>query len=75
MLMAEDADFAKRLKEWGKKNNKKYGTIKNGMITSCRRFDAYGDWGLLKNPRVILAYLNGTDQKYADRTYYENQVR
>lgn len=27
MLMAEDADFAKRLKEWGKKNGKKYGTI------------------------------------------------
>lgn len=23
MLMAEDADFAKRLKEWGKKNGKK----------------------------------------------------
>ncbi|MFJ9462048.1 glycosyltransferase [Viridibacillus arvi] len=75
MLMAEDADFAKRLKELGKKNNKKYGTIKNGMITSCRRFDAYGDWGLLKNPRVILAYLNGTDQKYADKTYYEDQER
>ena len=28
MLMAEDADFAKRLKEWEKKNNKKFGTIK-----------------------------------------------
>ena len=48
MLMAEDADFAKRLKEWGKRNNKKFGTIKNGMITSCRRFDTYGDWALLK---------------------------
>ena len=28
MLMAEDADFMKRLKEWGKRNNKKFGTIK-----------------------------------------------
>lgn len=55
--MAEDADFAKRLKEWGKRNNKKFGTIKNGMITSCRRFDTYGDWDLLKNPKVILAYI------------------
>ena len=62
MLMAEDADFAKRLKEWGKRNNKKFGTIKNGMITSCRRFDTYGDWALLKNPKVILAYLKGNDQ-------------
>lgn len=75
MLMAEDADFAKRLKEWGKKNNKKFGTIKNGMITSCRRFDTYGDWTLLKNPKVILAYLKGNDRKYADKTYYDNQER
>ncbi|PES61591.1 glycosyl transferase family 2 [Bacillus cereus] len=75
MLMAEDADFAKRLKKWGKQNNKKFGTIKNGMITSCRRFDKYGDWALLKNPKVILAYLKGKDKKYADKTYYDNQER
>ncbi|MGE7874034.1 glycosyltransferase [Bacillus paramycoides] len=75
MLMAEDADFAKRLKELGKQNNKKFGTIKNGMITSCRRFDKYGDWALLKNPKVILAYLKGNDKKYADKTYYDNQER
>ena len=75
MLMAEDADFAKRLKEWGKKNNKKFGTIKNGMITSCRRFDTYGDLALFKNPKVILAYLKGNDRKYADKTYYDNQER
>ncbi len=75
MLMAEDADFAKRLKKWGKRNHKKFGTIKNGMITSCRRFDTYGDWALLKNPKVILAYLRGNDKKYADKTYYDNQER
>ncbi|MGN7896325.1 glycosyltransferase [Bacillus sp. 22475] len=75
MLMAEDADFAKRLKEWGKKSDKKYGTIKNGMITSCRRFDKYGDWALLKHPKIILAYLKGNDKKYADKTYYDNQER
>jgi len=75
MLMAEDADFAKRLKELGKKNGKKYGTIQNGMITSCRKFDKHGDWVLVKRPKTILAYLNGKDQKYADETYYENQHR
>jgi len=75
MLMAEDADFAKRLKKWGKRNHKKFGTIKNGMITSCRRFDTYGDWALLKNPKIILAYLRGNDKKYADKTYYDNQER
>ncbi len=75
MLMAEDADFAKRLKEWGKKNGKKYGTIQNGMLTSTRKFDKHGDWVLLKRPKIILAYLKGTDQKYADEAYYENQDR
>lgn len=75
MLMAEDADFAKRLKSFGKKNGKKYGTIQNGMITSCRKFDKHGDWTLLKRPKIILAYLNGTDEKYANEAYYENQDR
>ena len=75
MLMAEDADFAKRLKVWGKKNGKKFGTIKNGMITSTRKFDKHGDWMLLKKPKVIWSYLKGTDQKYADKAYYENQDR
>ena len=45
------------------------------MITSCRRFDTYGDWTLLKNPKVILAYLKGNDRKYADKTYYDNQEK
>ncbi|QDQ03019.1 glycosyltransferase [Lysinibacillus fusiformis] len=75
MLMAEDADFAKRLKQWGKKNGKKYGTIKNGMITSCRRFDKHGDWVLLKRPKMIIAYLKGNDRKSADEAYYEDQGR
>ncbi|WP_274310121.1 glycosyltransferase [Solibacillus daqui] len=75
MLMAEDADFAKRLKEWGKKKGKKFGTIQNGMITSTRKFDKHGDWVLLKRPKMILAYLKGKDQKYADEAYYENQDR
>ncbi|WKT79485.1 glycosyltransferase [Lysinibacillus fusiformis] len=75
MLMAEDADFAKRLKVWGKKSGKKYGTIQNGMITSSRKFDKNGDWILLKRPSIILAYLKGNDRKYADEAYYENQDR
>lgn len=75
LLMAEDADFAKRLKVWGKKKGKKYGTIQNGMITSSRKFDKHGDWVLLKRPKLILAYLKGTDKQYADEAYYENHDR
>ncbi|OPA73528.1 glycosyl transferase family 2 [Paenibacillus selenitireducens] len=76
MLMAEDADFAHRLKKWGKQQHKKYGTIKKAqMITSCRKFDKYGDWGVVKKPSIIWAYLKGTDRTYADETYYEDQGR
>ncbi|MFC5703409.1 glycosyltransferase [Cohnella faecalis] len=76
MLMAEDADFAHRLKKWGKRQGKKYGTIKKAqMITSCRKFDKHGDWALVKQPSIIFAYLRGTDKDYADKTYYENQGR
>lgn len=75
LLMAEDADFANRLRKWGKQNHKKYGTIKKAlMITSCRKFDRLGDW-YLANPKIISAYLKGTDKSLADQEYYENQVR
>ncbi len=76
MLMAEDADFACRLKKWGKQNGKKYGTVKKAiMTTSCRKFDAGGDWILVKRPWLVLAYLKGTNRKYADETYYEMEYK
>ncbi|GIP28894.1 glycosyl transferase [Paenibacillus sp. J23TS9] len=72
MLMAEDADFASRLKKWGKQNGKKYGTVTKAiMTTSCRKFDQGGDWYLFLHPWIVLAYLKGKDRKYADQTYYE----
>lgn len=76
MVMTEDADFASRLKKWGKQNGKKFGTIKKAlMYTSCRKFDQGGDWLFVKHPRFILAYLKGTDPIAADKAYYENQGR
>ncbi|MFD1772870.1 glycosyltransferase [Paenibacillus rhizophilus] len=76
MLMSEDADFARRLKTHGKRCGKKYGTLtKAYMITSCRKFDREGDWFLVKHPKLILAYLKGTDLRHADQAYYENQGR
>lgn len=59
----------------GKKKGQKYGTIQNGMITSSRKFDKHGDWVLLRRPKLILAYLKGTDKHYADEAYYENHDR
>ncbi|MBE9916800.1 glycosyltransferase [Paenibacillus donghaensis] len=72
MLMAEDIEFASRLNKWGKRNGKKYGTVTKAlMTTSCRKFDQFGDWCLVKNPGIVRAYLKGNDRAYADMTYYE----
>ncbi|MEK0315769.1 glycosyltransferase [Cohnella sp. 56] len=77
MLMAEDADFASRLKSLGKRSGRKYGTLrKTKMITSCRKFDAGGDWVLVKRPSIVRAYLNGKDTQQAEEAYYgENAPR
>ncbi|PFW88297.1 glycosyltransferase [Bacillus pseudomycoides] len=71
LLMAEDAEFAMRLKKYGKIHGKGFTTIKKAyMTTSCRKFDEHGDWTLVKRPQIILAYLKGTNKKYADELYY-----
>ncbi|MBL7670311.1 MAG: glycosyltransferase [Bdellovibrionaceae bacterium] len=72
MLSIEDLDFAKRLKEYGKSQGKKYGTLwKSHIITSCRKFDKFGDWYFFKNPKVVRALFQGTDQESTNRFYYE----
>lgn len=72
--MAEDAEFAMRLKKHGKTCGKRFATIKKAyMTTSCRKFDEHGDWTLLKRPQIIFAYLKGTNTKYADELYYEKE--
>lgn len=51
-------------------------TIKKAhMIISCRKSGHAGDWILVRRPQLILAYLRGTDQRYANEAYYENQKR
>ncbi|UCH20215.1 MAG: glycosyltransferase [Deltaproteobacteria bacterium] len=72
LVSAEDIDFAKRLKSYGKKLGKRFKTItKAQIITSCRKFDTFGDWCLFKNPRLVWKILRGHDQKAADDFYYE----
>ncbi|WP_442602018.1 glycosyltransferase [Paenibacillus sp. KN14-4R] len=77
MLMTEDADFAKRLKQWGKKNGKLFGIIRKAtLFTSTRKFDTLGDWAIFKNPKIIMGYwTGGKNQKAADLAYYEDQKR
>ena len=45
----EDAATAKKLKAYGKKRGKRYGTLKkNHLINSTRKYDDMGDWMYLK---------------------------
>ena len=67
----EDIDFGKRLQTYGKGNRKRYGTIRNAhIVTSCRKFDQFGDWYFIKKPWVVYRVFK-KDRKQADRFYYD----
>ncbi|TWH46235.1 glycosyltransferase family 2 protein [Sporomusa sp. KB1] len=71
-IMAEDADFALRLKEHGKALGKTYGTITKAHITtSSRKFDMFGDWVFVIKPQILFAYHNGRNRKCSDEFYYD----
>ncbi|MCZ6651143.1 MAG: glycosyltransferase [Acidobacteria bacterium] len=73
LVCAEDVDFAVRLKKLGRATSRRYGTIWKGyMTTSCRKFDQYGDWFLVRNPRLVYDIFHQS-QKTADRLYYDQR--
>ena len=73
LICVEDADFGKRLKRYGKACGKRYCTIRKAhIITSCRKFDQFGDWYIFKNPTVLYR-LYKQDQAWADQFYYNTR--
>ncbi|HEV7998846.1 MAG TPA: glycosyltransferase [Planctomycetaceae bacterium] len=73
-VSVEDLDFADRLKIYGKLQGKRYGTIwRDYIITSCRKFDQFGDWYLVLNPGFVRRIFSGRSQKDADNFYYDVQ--
>lgn len=71
-VSVEDYYFALKLKAYGKKKKLKYGTIMQEYITtSCRKFDQFGDWYLLRNPNLVKELFKGTNQKAANGFYYD----
>jgi glycosyltransferase involved in cell wall biosynthesis len=71
-VSAEDYYFAIKLKTYGKLKGLKYGTIKRAhIVTSCRKFDQFGDWYLFKNPRLVMEIFKATGRKAADDFYYD----
>jgi glycosyltransferase involved in cell wall biosynthesis len=72
LVSVEDLDFALRLKAHGQARQQRYGTIwRQGITTSCRKFDTFGDWYLFRNPRLVKAIFAGTDRRAADHFYYD----
>lgn len=68
----EDLDFAHRLSALGEKRGLKYTTAwKTAITTSCRKFDMFGDWYLVRNPGIVRALFTGIDQKSANQFYYD----
>lgn len=69
---AEDIDFARRLKKLGRETGRKFTTLwRAPIITSCRKFDRFGDWFFIKNPLMAIKLLRGKDRRYADIVWYD----
>ncbi|MCH9671017.1 MAG: glycosyltransferase [Gammaproteobacteria bacterium] len=71
LISIEDIDFAQRLKRRGRESSRRYGTIRRAhLTTSCRKFDEFGDWYFVKDPRRLVRLL-GRDKAMADAFYYD----
>lgn len=71
LACVEDIDFGSRLRERGRASRRKYGTIRNAkLITSCRKFDQFGDWYFVRHPTVVWNIFH-RKQTAADEFYYD----
>ena len=71
LVSLEDMDFAVRLKQFGARYGRKFGTLRSKLLTSARKFDQFGDWYLIKNYKLTKAIFTGKDREAADSYYYD----
>jgi glycosyltransferase involved in cell wall biosynthesis len=75
LLLAEDVDFARRLRAHGRKTGRKFATLRSApVVTSTRKFDRFGDWHMFAMAlqlREIRAAFRGTDSAWVDRYFFE----
>lgn len=71
-VSVEDVDFAQRLKAHGRRTGRGWGTlVRAPLVTSCRKFDQFGDWYLFRNPAFVRRVFRGDDRKAADHFWYD----
>jgi len=72
LVSGEDVDFARRLKAYGQLVRRPFSTLRGAyIVTSCRKFDRYGDWCVLRHPLLFWQLFRGTNQPAADAFYYD----
>jgi hypothetical protein len=72
LVSVEDIDFAVRLKALGQARGQRFGTIwRQGITTSCRKFDQFGDWYFVRHPRLVKAIIEGRNMQAVNSFYYD----
>ena len=75
LLVAEDLDFARRLRTHGKRTGRKFTVLRDApIVASARKFDRYGDWHMFAMAlqlREIRAAMKGTDTAWVDRYFFD----
>jgi len=75
LLLAEDLDFARRLRAHGKRTGRRFTNLRTApVVASCRKFDRFGDWHMFAMAlqlREIRAVIKGTDTAWVDRYFFD----
>lgn len=75
LLLAEDLDFARRLRAHGKHTGRRFKNLRTApVVASCRKFDRFGDWHMFAMAlqlREIRAVIKGTDTAWVDRYFFD----
>jgi glycosyltransferase involved in cell wall biosynthesis len=78
-MVAEDLDFAYRLRRHGRATKRRFRNLRGAPAMVCvRKFDTFGDWhyltrfgAALVHPSQMRALLNGNDPTFADEYFFD----
>ncbi|MFZ4670271.1 MAG: hypothetical protein ACOYML_13285, partial [Microthrixaceae bacterium] len=75
LVLAEDLDFARRLRAHGRETNRRLMMLRAApVVASTRKFDRYGDWHMFKMAGQLPAIrraARGDDASWVDRYFFD----